>query len=165
MNVNEVTHARRKLWELIGKARFAMFVTLEANGALRGRPMTTIQDRFDDALWFFAKADSDVVRAVHANPQVCLTYGNSDAADFVSVSGRARVVTDVDRKQQLWNAAVQAWFPEGAESPGVVLLDVLAESGEYWDSANQLVRMLSMARALSTSTTPKNMGEHEKLSL
>lgn len=163
--MNEDGHARQKLWEMISRSRFAMFVTLEADRTLRGRPMTTIQDKFDDTLWFFAKADSDVVRAVQANPVVCLTYGNSNAADFVSVSGRATVVTDLNRKKELWNAAVQAWFPEGAESPGVVLLDVEALSGEYWDSENRLVRLFSMARALSTSTTPKNMGEHQKLAL
>jgi general stress protein 26 len=161
--MNDDTQARQKLWAMISKARFAMFVTLDADRTLRGRPMTTIQDTFDGTLWFFARADSDVVRAVHTNPQVCLTYGNSNAADFVSVSGRATVVTDVTRKKELWNDAVQAWFPEGAESPTVALLDVEALSGEYWDSENQLVRLFSMARALSTSTTPKNMGEHEKV--
>jgi len=163
--MSDEKQARDKLWEMIKRTRFAMFVTVEPDGALRSRPMTPIQKEFDGNLWFFAKADTDVVRAVQANAEVCLTYGNSSAADFVSVSGHASVVTDVNQKRELWSTSVQAWLPEGPESPSVVLLAVRAQSGEYWNSENQWVTLFSVARALSTSTTPKNVGEHRKVAL
>jgi general stress protein 26 len=155
-----------KLWAMIKGFRFAMLTTREPGGALRARPMTTIDVAFDGSLWFFAQQDSDAARAIREFPQVCLSYGNDRAADFVCVSGAAEVVTDVNKKKQLWNPAVEAWFPQGAASPNVVLFKVSAEHAEYWDSnSSKLVRLFSMATALATGKPPQNMGEHRDVPL
>ncbi len=115
-----------KLWTMINKARFAMFTTQEDGGVLRSRPMTTVQNRFDGSLWFFAKSDADIVRAIQRHARVSLSYGNSTSADFVAVSGTARIVTDVEKKRELWSAAVKAWFPEGPDAPTVVGVGALS---------------------------------------
>jgi general stress protein 26 len=154
-----------KLWTMINKARFAMFTTQEDGGVLRSRPMTTVQNRFDGSLWFFAKSDADIVRAIQRHPRVSLSYGNSTSADFVAVSGTARIVTDVEKKRELWSAAVKAWFPEGPDAPTVVLIDVEANHGEYWDSSAKLVQLFSVARAIATSEKPTGIGEHRELAL
>jgi general stress protein 26 len=153
------------LWSMIDKSRFAMFTTIEPDGSLRSRPMTTVQNHFDGSLWFFAKADTDVVRAVAANPRVSLSYGDSKNADFVALSGSATVVTDVAKKRELWTPAVEAWLPQGPDSSSVVLLDVEADHGEYWDSASKLVQLFSVARALATAEKPPGQGEHRKLAI
>jgi general stress protein 26 len=155
----------QKLWEMINKARFAMFTTQEDDGVLRSRPMTTVQNRFDGSLWFFSKSDTDIVRAVQRHPHVSLAYGNSTSADFVAVAGAARIVTDVEKKRELWSAAVKAWLPEGPDSPTVVLIDVEANHGEYWNSSSKLVQLFSMARALATSEKPTGVAEHRKLAM
>ncbi len=155
----------QKLWAMIDKARFAMFTTQEDGGILRSRPMATVQNRFDGSLWFFAKSDTDIVRAVQRHPHVSLSYGDSKNADFVAVSGTARIVTDVDKKRELWSAVVQAWLPEGPDSPTVVLIDVEANHGEYWDSSAKLVQLFSIARALATAEKPKGVAEHRELAL
>ena len=154
-----------KLWSMIDKSRFAMFTTIEPNGSLRSRPMTTVQNRFDGSLWFFAKSATDIVRAVGANQRVSLSYGDSKNADFVAVSGNAKIVTEIAKKRELWTAAVQAWLPEGPDAASVVLIDVEANHGEYWDSAAKLVQLFSVARALATSEQPPGQGEHRKLAI
>jgi general stress protein 26 len=155
-----------KLWAMIRKHRFAMMTTRHAGNVLRCRPMTTIDREYDDSLWFFAKAESAVVEALASHPQVCLSYADSDDADFVSVAGPAAIVTDVSLKKELWNSMVQAWFPEGAESPSVVLVEVKPDHAEYWDSnSSKLVRLASMAKALTTGKPPRDMGEHRDVPL
>jgi general stress protein 26 len=175
--MDQESTSREKLWEIIKKTRFAIFVTREPREAgaplsqagdevLRSRPLTTIQKEFDGTLWFFVSRTSSVVAAVNRNPQVCLAYADTGDADFVTVSGAAAVVDDVAQKQSLWNSMVQAWFPAGPESPAVVLVKVAAESAEYWDStSNKLVQLFGMARALVTGTQPKHMGEHHQVQL
>jgi len=151
---------RGKLWSMIRKHRFAMMTTQEG-GDLRSRPMTTIDRDFDGSLWFFAKADSATVSALTARPQVCLSYSDPEAFDFVCVAGPAWRVTEVAKKKDLWTPAVQAWFPEGAESPLNVLVKVTPDHAEYWDSkSNKLVQIFSMAKALATGTPPRDLGEH-----
>ena len=157
--------ARDKLWSLIKKYRFAMLTTREGE-ALRSRPMTTIEHDFDGALWFFAKSDSAAVSALSAHAQVALSYSDAGNLDFVSVAGAATIITDVAKKKQLWHPAVQAWFPEGAESPENVLLKVAPDHAEYWDSkSNKLVQLFSMAMALATGAPPPDLGEHRTVAL
>jgi general stress protein 26 len=159
------SNPREKLYSLIKKYRFAMLTTNEG-GALRSRPMTTIDRDFDGSLWFFAKADSATVTALGAHSGVCLSYSDSDNFDFVCVAGQASVVTDVAKKSELWKPAVQAWFPEGAESPLNVLIKVTPDHAEYWDSkSNKLTQLFSMAKALATGTPPNDMGEHQNVPL
>jgi general stress protein 26 len=160
------TSENSKLWKMIKGFRFAMLTTREHGEVLRSRPMTTIDIEFDGSLWFFAQQDSDAARAIREFSQVCLSYGNDSDADFVCVAGPAEVVTDVAKKKQLWNPAVEAWFPEGAAAPSVVLFKVVAEHAEYWDSnSNKLVRLFSMAKALATGKPPQNIGEHREVSV
>lgn len=158
--------AREKLWSMIHKYRFAMMTTQEAGDALRSRPMTTIDRDFDGSLWFFARADSAAVAALETHPQVSLSYSDSGAFDFVAVAGPAEIVTEVAKKKELWKPAVQAWFPEGAESPHNVLIKVLPDHAEYWDSkSNKLVQLFTMAKALATGSPPHDIGEHRTVTM
>jgi general stress protein 26 len=158
--------ALQKLWAMIKKHRFAMLTTLEYGEVLRSRPMTTIDRDFDGSLWFFAKTDSAAVKSLEVHPQVSLSYSAPAEFDFVAVSGIAVVVTDVAKKQELWGPTVQAWFPEGAESPQNVLVKVIPNHAEYWDSkSNRLVQLYSVAKALATGVPPNDVGEHRTVAL
>jgi len=154
-----------KLWEIIKSSRFAMLTTIE-DGALRARPMTTVQKDFGGTLWFFAPAHSAVAHAIESNEQVCVAYANADKADFVSMSGVASLVNHAAIKEKLWSPMVQAWFPQGASSQEVALIKVDITNAEYWDSiGNKLVHLYSMARAYVRGTTPKNISEHRQVKM
>jgi len=158
--------ALEKVWSMIKKHRFAMMTTQEFGETLRSRPMTTIDRDFDGSLWFFAKTDSTAVKSLETHPQVALSYSEPAEFDFVAVSGIAVVVSDVDKKKELWRPSVQAWFPEGAESPHNVLVKVVPNHAEYWDSkSNRLVQLFSMAKALATGVPPNEVGEHRAVTL
>ena len=150
-----------KLWAMIKKHRFAMMTTQHEGNVLRSRPMTTIERRDDQSLWFFAKSDSAVTAALAARPQACLSYANPADHDFVSVAGPAAIVSDVAKKKELWGPMVQAWLPEGPEASSVVLLEVKPDHAEYWDTkSSKLVQLFSMVRSLATGQPPRDMGEH-----
>jgi general stress protein 26 len=163
--MTEQDAARGKLWNMIKEHRFAMMTTREGE-ALRSRPMTTIDRDFDGSLWFFAKSDSAAVAALREHSQVCLSYSDANKFDFVCVAGPATVVTDVAKKAELWKPAVQAWFPEGAESPLNVLVKVTPDHAEFWDStSNRLVQLFSLAKALASGVPPRDIGEHRNVSM
>jgi len=153
-----------KLWKIIQNCRFAMLTTIERDGSLRSRPMTTIQKDFGGTLWFFAPTESDAAMAVAVNESVSVAYANVDKADFVSIAGTASVVTNIAIKEKLWNPMVEAWFPQGPTSPDVALIKVDASRAEYWDSrSNKLVQLFAIATAYVKGTTPKNIGEHREV--
>jgi general stress protein 26 len=162
----EMDSSYDKLWEIVKDCRFAMLTTVEQDGTLRARPMTTVQKEFGGTLWFIAPAESDAVTAVAVNEQVNVAYADTDKADFVSVSGTASVVSNIAIKEKLWSPMAQAWFPQGPSSPDVVVLKIDATQAEYWDSKNnKLLRLFSMAGALARGTQPKDIGEHRAVKL
>jgi general stress protein 26 len=154
----------RKVAELIKDAnRIAMFTTRAPDGTLTSRPMALQETEFDGDLWFFATRDSRKVTHVTADPQVNVEVTSADT--WVSLTGTARVVQDDAKKRELWNAGVEAWFPNGPEADDVVLLKVEGESAEYWDTpGGRVATALSFAKAKATGK-PYSGGENEKVDL
>jgi general stress protein 26 len=127
---NEFQH----LADLIRGMKTAMLTTASAEGSLRSRPMATLGGEFDGTLWFFTRADAPKVGEVQHDEQVNVSYADADGQRFVSVSGRASLVLDPKKANELWDPIHAAWFPRGVEDPQVALLRVNAEKAEYWDA-------------------------------
>jgi general stress protein 26 len=153
----------RRVAELLQGERFGFLTTIRTDGTLTSRPMTLQEVEFDGDLWFFAERDSNPVRDVTASPQVNVGVGSGGT--WVSLTGDAAVVEDATKKRELWNSAVEAWFPEGPDDGRVVLLKVHADSAEYWDApGGRLATAFSFVRAKVTGER-MDAGENEKVDL
>ena len=155
----------QKLSSLIKDIKFAMLTTAEADGTLRSRPMATQQSAFDGDLYFFTYGHSPKVEEAEQHHDVNLSYANPDDNVYVSVSGKAQLLRDRKKMEELWNPIYKAWFPKGLEEPDIALLKVNVEQAEYWDSTNnKLVQLAGFVKALLTGKQAKG-GENEKLNL
>ncbi len=93
------------------------------------------------------------------------TTAEPEEHTYVSVSGQAERVVDREKIKAMWNAGVQAWYPNGPNDPHVVLIRVVSHTAEYWDSSSSgMVQLFNMAKAVLTGTTPDD-GEHGRLKL
>lgn len=151
-----------KVRELIDGMRIAMLTSVDPAGGLVSRPMATQEVEFDGDLWFFSEADAPKVANVQADPHV--NVGFVGDSTWISLKGQASVVKDVEKKKELWNSFVAAWFTDGPEDEAIVLLRVHAESAEYWDSPGGVATGISMLKANITGGTP-NAGENETVRL
>jgi general stress protein 26 len=159
---------REKLWELIKDIKFAMFTTRHANGHLHSRPMTTQNRSIDEdaSLWFFMSRRGDAVADIAAEPAVNIVYADTEADDYVSVSGQARVVEDMAKKKQLWNKMTEAWFPAGVDDPDLALVRVGISHADYWEAKDsKLTQLFKMAKAAVTGQPPRDMGEHGRVNM
>jgi general stress protein 26 len=121
-----------KVTDIINDSRIGMFTTINEEGALVSRPLA-VQDVQDDGdMWFFTSANTSAVAHVGAHPAVNVSFGKG--TEWVSVAGKAEVVSDRQKIRTMWNQAVEAWFPDGPDTPEVVLLHVDSDSAEYWTS-------------------------------
>jgi general stress protein 26 len=153
----------RKVAELIKGQRFGFLTTTTPEGTLTSRPMTLQEVEFDGDLWFFAERGSHPVQHIQVSRQVNVGIGSGGT--WVSLTGSARVVDDLAKKKELWNGAVEAWFPNGPEDPDVVLLKVEGDSAEYWDSpGGRLATVFSFVKAKATGERIDG-GENEKVEL
>ncbi len=153
----------RKVAELLADQRLGMLTTHSADGTLVSRPMALQEVEFDGDLWFFAARSSRKVAHLTADPQVNVAVGSG--ATWISLTGRAAVVTDQGRKKELWNAGVAAWFPDGPDDDEIVLIKVEGDSAEYWDTpGGRIATALSFAKAKVTGE-PYSGGDNERVRL
>jgi general stress protein 26 len=149
----------------ITSIRFAMFTTADDSGRLLSRPMTNQEMDGEGNLWFFTSSETDLWQNIAIHPQVNLSFAEPEDNVYVSVSGRAERVVDRATIKDMWNPAVQAWFPHGPDDPHAMLVRVVPDSAEYWDStASTMVQLYNMAKAVLTGTTPEET-EHAKINL
>jgi len=129
----------RKVAELLKDIDICMFVT-RADSAMRGRPMSNNGEvEYDGDSWFFSARDSSKVAEIRSDPHVELAYIATDRGIWVSIEGRADVVEDDERKRALWRDELRAWFADGPDDDGVVLLRVSAERVHAWARDEELV--------------------------
>lgn len=154
--------ARNRLAELIKGIRFAMFTTRH-DGQLHSRPMTTQVSDDEDAgrLWFFASRRGEPVADIAHDGNVNVSYADPDKDAYVSISGHAKVVEDMARKNALWSTMAEAWFPGGVEDPDLALVEVEIVRVELWDvTTNKATQLYKMAKAAVTGKKPEDMGDH-----
>jgi len=155
--------AARRVAELISGHRIAMMTTRAPDGTLISRPMALQETEFDGDLWFFAERGARKLAHLAADPQVNVTVGSGST--WVSLTGTGIMVDNPERKRELWSSVVEAWFPQGPEDDSVVLIKVVAESAEYWDSpGGRLASLVSYVKAKTTGQRYDG-GENERVDL
>lgn len=159
--------ARKKLFSLIEDIRIGMLTTVQEDGALHARPMANVtEDDEDEALWFFTHASSPKADEVERFEQVNVAFADPRAQTYVSVAGRARIVRDRAKAEELWSPMAEAWFPKGLDDPDLALLRVEIEGAEYWDTPSGIaVNLYAFLRSKLTGKPPSDIGDHDKIDL
>ncbi|MET0590383.1 MAG: pyridoxamine 5'-phosphate oxidase family protein [Naasia sp.] len=152
-----------EIGKLVAKSRIALLTTVDEEGRLLSRPLAVIERDFDLSVWFFVGDNSHKVHQIEENPQVNVAF--ESGAGYLSLAGRASLVTDRDKIDEYWNAGAEAWFIEGKDDPHVALLRVTAESAEYWANTDpKPVALLKYAKAIATNSRP-DTGENRSVDL
>lgn len=150
---------------IIEDVRVAMMTTFGSDGLPASRPMWVQEvDQFGQ-IWFFTSTSSYLVQQVRQNPKVHVTFADSRKNKFLTAHAMATEVQDHQKMKQLWDPTLKAWFKEGLETPGIVLLKLQMDDAEYWDSPNSaVVRIAGLMKAM-VSDQPYQPGRHERVEL
>jgi general stress protein 26 len=129
----------QKIWNLIKDEHTAVLVTVGKDGSLDSRPMGCVQKEFDGILWFLTFKDSPKVLEITENQQTLVSYTRPSDYEFISVSGRARIVDDPAQIRALWSEGFRVWFPDGPDSPNIALLAIDVEVTKAWTKPASLL--------------------------
>lgn len=142
--------------DLVKDIHVAMLTSRNREGALVSRPMSPLDMDAEGTVWFFTDLRSSKVGQREA---MNLSFTDLDHGTYVSVSGRATVVTDRAQIARLWTPMAKPGFPDGPDSEHLGLLAFVPESADYWDAPNsKMVRAFS-ALASIMAGKPIGMGE------
>jgi general stress protein 26 len=161
--------AHAHLRTLMRSFRTAMLVTHAADGTLRARPMAVAAVDDDGSVWFVTSDTTPKVAEAQQQAQVNVCFQDGEAK-AVSLSGTAECVDDRAKLDALWSEAWRVYFPQGRDTPSIVLMRVAATAGEYWDQSTfshklRFVVEAGKAYLSGRSAEPARLGDHEKVQL
>jgi general stress protein 26 len=156
----------QKLRDLIKDIDFCMMTTIDEDGSLRSRPMSNNQEVEENGdLWFFTYDSSHKVAEVDRHQQVNISFADPHKQRYVSLSGRAHLVRDRAKMQELWKPELKAWFPQELNEPDIALLKVNVDKAEYWDApAGWIAKTIGFVKAATTGEKA-NLTENAKINL
>ncbi|WP_439872721.1 pyridoxamine 5'-phosphate oxidase family protein [Rhizobium leguminosarum] len=121
------------------KIDFCMLSTNAGSGRISARPMSNNGDvDYDGDSWFFSYEDSRKITEIEGVGTVSLTFTAPPSllgkpGIFIAVEGVASLVRDKAALEEHWIPDLERWFPDGVDTPGIVLIKVSASSIRYWD--------------------------------
>ena len=156
----------KKLAQMVKGIDFGMLTTLDADGRLYSRPMAHNGNvEFDGDVWFFTYANSHKVHEIETRPQVNVSFASPQDQSYVSLAGRAELVRDKAKMQQLWDPSLRAWFPDGLDTPEIALLKINVEKAQYWDApSSPVAHAVGLVKSLVTGQ-PGTVGDNQKVDL
>ncbi|MFO0741623.1 MAG: pyridoxamine 5'-phosphate oxidase family protein [Labilithrix sp.] len=80
--------------------------------------------------------------------------------------GRASIVRDRKKIEELWQTSWKAWFPNGKDDPNMALIRVTVTDAELWDMAGAkgIRYAFEVVRPVLTGDTPDiTGGQHGRL--
>jgi general stress protein 26 len=160
----------QKLHELIENIETAMFTTRRTDGRLVSRPMATQKRASGADLWFVTMRGSEKLDELRHDAQVNLAYFKDRTKEWVSVSGRAKIVEDRGKIHELYAPDWRAWFgDEGGEhdgtpdDPRMVLIGVDVEMAMFLEiNKPQPVVLFEVVKGMVTGKAPR-IGEVERI--
>jgi general stress protein 26 len=133
------TMTMEELSKKLGKIDFCMFNTNGGSGRINSRPMSNNGDvEYDGDSWFFSYEDTRKTSEIGLDSAVTLTFTAAPSllgkpGIFIAVNGEASLISDTAQFEAHWVKDLDRWFPDGIETPGIVLIKVAARTIDYWD--------------------------------
>lgn len=148
--------------EMVKDVKYAMMTTITTEGHLHACPMTTGETSLGaKEIWFIGDKTTETVKHIENNPQVNLSYVCEKDKAYVSINGKAELVNDQDKLDELWSPVTNAFFEHGKEDPNVQLIKVVPNGAEYWRSGNAVIGAVKLAAAaIQDGKTAENIGEN-----
>jgi len=123
--------------EIIGTARYCALVTLDSAGRLQARAIDAFAPDGDMVVRIGTNRRTRKVAEIEQDPRVTLYYFHAPSASYVTVQGRARMVTDTAETRRFWKPEWEAFYPDRAAD--YVLIAVTPERIEVVSESRGIV--------------------------
>jgi len=133
----------KDLAKKIADIDFTMLSTKAPDGQIASRPMSNNGDvEYDGDSWFFTSEETHVVKEIEVDPSVGLTLqGKSGLLGkppiFIAIEATAELIRDKAVFEEHWQDELERWFPQGVDTPGLVLIKAHASRITYWDGEEE----------------------------
>jgi general stress protein 26 len=117
----EVIAAARDVME---KAAYSTFITIGEDGQPQARVVDPTLPDLNLTIWIGTNSVTRKVKDIQRDPRVTLLYFHAASASYVTVLGRAALVTDAGEKERRWKASWAPFYPNGFRGTDFTLIRV-----------------------------------------
>lgn len=152
---------------LVKDIKYTMMTTRNDEDHLHSCPMNTTETSIGaKEIWFIGHSPCETVSSIEKNSEVNLAYVSEDGKKYLSITGKAELVEDEAKLNELWSPIYNAYFEKGKEDPRVQLIKVTPHGAEYWANGNAITSAIKMTAAAVTDTAiEKSLGENFSIEL
>ena len=131
------TYSLATIARYMRKLDICMMVTQSKSGNLNSRPMSNNGDvKYSGHSYFFTYEGSKKIKDIESNSKISLNFEGKDGL-YISVSGKAKLIRNKAVFAEHWVDSLGQWFPEGIDSPGMILIDVKGTEIHYWQKSKE----------------------------
>ena len=123
---------KQHLKDLLESFDTAMLVTRH-DDCDHARPMAVAGVEGANTLWFVTSQNAPKSDEIRRDSRVSATF--QSATRYVALSGRAELMSDPAKVNDLLKPSWKVWFPDGKDDPKLVLIKVTVTDAEFWDNA------------------------------
>ena len=117
----DVVAAARDVME---KAVYSNFITIGEDGRPQARIVDPTVPDTNLAVWIGTNLLTRKVRDIQRDPRVTLLYFHAGSASYVTVLGRAEIVTEPAEKERRWKKSWAPFYPNGFRGSDFTLIRV-----------------------------------------
>jgi len=156
-----------KIQAMVNDIKYTMMTTRTHEDHLHSCPMNTTETSIGaKEIWFIGHNPSETVDNINKNSEVNLAYVSQDDKSYLSITGKAELIEDREKLDELWSMTYNAYFEQGKEDPKVQLIKVVPHGAEYWENGNAIASAVKMTAAAVTDTAiEKSLGENFSIEL
>ena len=144
---------KEQLWDQIDSLHVVMLGSPDP--AEHMQPMSPQLAREEEAIWFYARKDSDIARASNGGGKVHLCVMSKDQDYQACLHGTLEEVYSPQHIERFWSSMTEAWFPGGKSDPALTMLRFKPHNAAIWASTNSVLRLgWEVAKANLTGEEP-----------
>lgn len=151
-----------KIFDMIEGEHVCTFSSLEGS-RIRSHPMSPHFVKGEQTIWFMTENGASKLSDLKADSDVTLAFSNGASGSYVSLMGRANIVVDRARVEQLWSAPLKQYF-DGPDDPKIVLIAFSADDADYWDGPNAIMAGIKMLVTAATGA-PADLGDSGRVAM
>lgn len=144
-----------KFRELVNHNSICLLTTNLTEIPLATRPMSVQKVCDQGNFWFLSSIDSKKNAEINLDPRVQLFFSNTSNSEFLTVYGKASIIKDKMKIEELWSPLAKAWFTEGKDDPRISVIKVSPEDSFYWDT--KYGKMVSSVKIAISALTGETM--------
>jgi general stress protein 26 len=114
--------------DIMRAAGVCALITVDESGRPQARTMDALPPEPGLVVWIATNPKTRKVNQIRRDPRVALYYYDRATMSYVTLVGRARLVTDTAAKQTHWKKGWEAFWPDRGE--GFLLIEVTPDRVE-----------------------------------